>query len=112
LDRNFVAAFNGLGWCRLYAGLLDEVIPLAQQAIRLSPRDPGIGGQYYLIGTVHQLQSRNDEAIAWYEKARSAWPASPEVRSRLASAYAPQWRDRTRRRRTRRSPQAEQRRSF
>jgi TolB-like protein/Tfp pilus assembly protein PilF len=88
LDRNFVAAFNGLGWCKLYAGLLDEAIPLAEQAIRLSPRDPGIGGQYYLIGTVKQLQSHNDEAIAWYEKARSAWPAVPEVRSRLASVYA------------------------
>jgi TolB-like protein/Tfp pilus assembly protein PilF len=88
LDRNFVAAFNGLGWCKLYAGLLDEVIPLTEQAIRLRPRDPGIGGQYYLIGTVHHLQSRNDAAIAWYEKARSAWPAVPEVRSRLASVYA------------------------
>jgi hypothetical protein len=47
-----------------------------------------IGGQYYLTGTVHQLLSRNDEAITWYEKARTAWPAVPEVRSRLASVYA------------------------
>jgi len=34
------------------------------------------------------LQSRTDEAIVWLEKARSAIPANPFVRSRLASAYA------------------------
>jgi len=88
LNRNLVAALNGLGWCKLYAGSLDEVIPLAEQAIRLSPRDPGIGGHYYLIGTVHLLQSRNDDAIVWFEKARSAEPVVPDVHSRLASSYA------------------------
>jgi hypothetical protein len=37
---------------------------------------------------VHLLQSRTDEAIVWLEKARSAVPAAPNIRSRLASAYA------------------------
>jgi predicted Zn-dependent protease len=37
---------------------------------------------------VHLLQSRTDEAIVWLEKARSAIPSYPLVRSRLASAYA------------------------
>ena len=64
------------------------MIPLAEQAIRLSPRDPGIGGRYHLIGTVHLLQSHTDEAIVWFEKARSVMPARPFPRSRLASAYA------------------------
>ena len=63
LNRNLVGALNGLGWCKLYAGSLDEVTPLVKQAIRLSPRDPHIGTWYYLIGTVHLLQSRTDEAI-------------------------------------------------
>jgi TolB-like protein len=40
LDRNLVGAVIGLGWCKLYAGLLDEVIPLVEQAIRLSPAIP------------------------------------------------------------------------
>jgi hypothetical protein len=61
------------------------VIPLLEQAIRLSPRDPGIGGWYYLIGTVQLLQSRTDEAIVCLEKARSAMPTVPFHRSRLAS---------------------------
>jgi hypothetical protein len=43
--------------------LLDEAIPLAEQAIRLSPRDPGIGWWYAQIGTVHLPQSRTHEAI-------------------------------------------------
>ena len=67
---------------------MDEVIPLQQQAIRLSPRDPRIGWWYLLIGTVHLLQSRTDEAIVWLEKARSAMPGVPIFRSHLAAAYA------------------------
>ena len=41
-----------------------------------------------MIGTVHLLQSRVDEAIAWLEKARSDIPAASIVRGHLASAYA------------------------
>jgi hypothetical protein len=59
-----------------------------EQAIRLSPRDPLIGSFYDLIGTVHLLQSHIDEAIVWFEKARSARLSLPFPRSRLASAYA------------------------
>jgi TolB-like protein len=88
LNRNAVAALYSLGWCKLYAGSIDEVIPLVEQAIRLSPRDPWVGAFYHLIGTVHLLQSRIDEAIVWLEKARSALPGIPIHRSRLAAAYA------------------------
>jgi adenylate cyclase len=88
LNRNFVAALNGLGWCKLFTGSIEEVIPLEEKAIRLSPRDPNIGYRYLLIGTVHLLQSRTDEAIAWLEKGRSAMPAAPGFRDRLAAAYA------------------------
>jgi adenylate cyclase len=45
LDHNLVAALTTLGWCKLSAGLIDEVIPLVGQAIRLSPRDPYIGAR-------------------------------------------------------------------
>ena len=69
-----MGALNGLGWCRLLNGSLDEVIPLAEQATRLSPLDSHIGSRYHLIGTVHLLQSRTDEAIVWLEKGRNAMP--------------------------------------
>jgi len=88
LDRNMVGALHELGACKIFTGSIDEVIPLVEQAIRLSPRDPDIGLRYFLIGTVHLLQSRTDEAIVWLEKARSAMPASPLNHSWLASAYA------------------------
>jgi tetratricopeptide (TPR) repeat protein len=83
-----VHALLSLGWCKLSIGSIEEVIPLVEQAIHLSPRDPGIGSFYHLIGTVHLLQSHTDEAIVWLEKARNAAPAHPGNRSWLASAYA------------------------
>ena len=67
LNRNFVWALTGLGWCTLYGGSIEGVIPLAEQAIRLSPRDPVVGSFYYLIGTVYLLQSLIEEAIAWFD---------------------------------------------
>jgi adenylate cyclase len=87
LDRNSVYALHHLGQCKLLAGSIDEAIPLQEQAIRLSPRDPFIGNYYFGIGAVHLLQSRTDEAVVWLEKARRANPELPYVRSHLASAY-------------------------
>src|SRR6516165_4301900 len=38
LNPNLVGALSGLGWSKLYAGSVDEVIPLVEQAIRLCPQ--------------------------------------------------------------------------
>ena len=43
---------------------------------------------YFRIGQAHLLQFGIDEAILWFEKARSANPRLPFVRAFLASAYA------------------------
>jgi TolB-like protein/class 3 adenylate cyclase/Tfp pilus assembly protein PilF len=88
LNRNFLGALHGLAWCKLLAGELEEVIPLEEEANRRSPRDPAVGVWYQVIGTVRLLQSRNDEAIIWLEKARAAAPAASFVHARLAAAYA------------------------
>ena len=88
LDPNWVFAYGALGACKLLAGLIEEVIPLQEQAIRLSPRDPNIGAMYDRIGYVHLLQSRIDLAILWSERARSANPGHSVPHVRLASAYA------------------------
>ena len=69
-------------------GAIDETIPSEEQAIRLSPRDPYIFNRYLVIGEVHLLQSRTEEAIVWLERARAANPASVFPRTWLASAYA------------------------
>jgi adenylate cyclase len=88
LDRNQVWALHFLAQCKLLTGSLEAAIALEQQAIRLSPREPRIGWCYMVIGTVHLLQSRIDDAIAWLEKARSNLPVAVDIRSRLAAAYA------------------------
>jgi TolB-like protein/tetratricopeptide (TPR) repeat protein len=87
-DRNWVYVFFALGQCDLYAGLVEKMIPLVEQAIRLSPRDPQLGVWYGNIGLVHLLQSRTDEAINWLERARNHTPAHSIIRAHLAAAYA------------------------
>jgi TolB-like protein len=88
LNRNWAGAIFALAWCKFHTGLIDETIPLLQQLMRLSPRDPYIGIWYGRIGIAHLVQWRLDEAIAWLEKARSAIPSRPWTRSSLAVAYA------------------------
>lgn len=86
LNRNWVLVIAG--WCKFLTGSIDEALLLHEQAIPLSPRDPGTGNWYDRIGRIHLLQSRTNEAIGWLEKARGANPAHPGVRIDLAATYA------------------------
>ena len=88
LFRNWAHAYSHLGWCKFMTGDVEALIPAQERTIRLSPRDPQIGLFYGRIGTAHLLQSRTDQAIAWYERARNASPAHPEIRTFLAASYA------------------------
>src|SRR5438477_7039428 len=88
LNRNWAHAYSHLGWCKFMSGLVEELIPAQERAIRLSPRDPQIGLFCSRIGRAQLLQSRIDEAIVWCEKARNATPAAAIFRSFLASSYA------------------------
>ncbi len=90
-NRNFAAAYGNLGWCKFLTGSIDEMIPLAEQAIRLSPRDPFLSVLYDRIGRGRLLQSRPDEAIAWFKKALLAARPIGMLKGDhlfLASAYA------------------------
>jgi tetratricopeptide (TPR) repeat protein len=87
INRNWVLAIAALGYCKFITGSIDEAIPAQERAIRLSPRDPRIWLYYYWIGQVHLLQSRIDEAVLWFEKARSANPEHSLPHAYLASAY-------------------------
>ena len=87
-DRNSVNAMFALGQCKMRTGSIEETIALEEAAIRLSPRDPQLGIWYHEIGRVHLLQSHNDDAIVWLEKARGVNPALPYVHAELAAAYA------------------------
>jgi tetratricopeptide (TPR) repeat protein len=87
-NRNWVGAISALADCKLHAGPIDEVIPLVEEAIRLSPRDPDISNMYGRIAIAHLLQSRIDEAIVWSEKARDTNPARAFPYSALAAGFA------------------------
>jgi len=87
LNRNAAGALSAIARCKIFAGPIDESIPLLEQAIRLSPRDPNIANWYFRVGEAHLLQSHIDDAIRWFEKARSANEALPYVHAYLAAAY-------------------------
>ena len=87
-DRNSVAALVGISICKVLVGLVNEAIPLLEQTIRLDPRSPYVVYWYDWLGQVHLLESRTDEAIVWFEKARSVNSAISGPHLHLASAYA------------------------
>jgi tetratricopeptide (TPR) repeat protein len=87
LNRNLISPLSHLGLCKFLTGSEDEPIPIFEQAIRVSPRDPSIGILYSRIGFVHLLQFRTDEAIVWLEKAHSTNPQLNGPPTFLASAY-------------------------
>lgn len=88
LNPNMTGPLQGLGWCRLFTGALGEVIPLAERAIRIGPRDPNIGFRYLMIGEVYELRGQPGDAIGWFEKARVTIAAVPGLWTHLASARA------------------------
>ena len=87
IKPNDASTLHALGECKLLTGLMDEVIPLEQHAIRLDPRDPHIGFKYARIGLVQLLQSRTDEAIRSLERAASGEPEFFYPHAMLAAAY-------------------------
>jgi tetratricopeptide (TPR) repeat protein len=86
--RNWVNAISQLGQCKFLTGKIEEAIELVEQAMRLSPRDPNNSNWFSRIGMVRLLQSRTDDAIFWFERARSENPGHPTKHAHLASAYA------------------------
>jgi TolB-like protein len=87
-DCNLANAYAWLGRCKLWLGSVDEVIPLTDYAIRLSPRDRNLASWYWQIGVVYLLKARTDEAVPWFEKARSAYAGKHFIHASLAAAYA------------------------
>jgi adenylate cyclase len=87
-DRNLANAYAWLGRCKLHIGSVDEVIPPTEYAIRLSPRDRNLAPWYAQIGAVHLLKARTEEAVRWFEKARSAYAGIHHIHASLAAGYA------------------------
>ena len=88
LDRSRAPAYAHVGWCKFLTGSLDGALPYFEQAIRLSPHEPGIAPWYGRMGVILLLTSHIDEAIAKLEKADGENTRLPFVHAWLAAAYA------------------------
>jgi len=88
IDRSRAPAYAHLGWCKFLTGSVEDVIPDFEQAIRLSPNEPGIAVWQGRLGIVELLQSHTDQALTWLERANLANPRLPFVHAYLAAALA------------------------
>jgi TolB-like protein/class 3 adenylate cyclase len=61
LNRNWLGSLSQIALCKIMTGSIEDAIPLVEQAIRLSPRDPNIRVFYNNMGIAHLLQSHTDE---------------------------------------------------
>jgi adenylate cyclase len=65
-----------------------EAPPLVEEAIRLSPRDPSLGGFYWIIGRAHFVAGDYSGAIPWLRRAVALRPNDWFNQLYLVSAYA------------------------
>ena len=66
---------------------MDEAIRRLEESIRLDLHHPYIVYRYDWLGFAHLLLSRTDEAIFWFEKARSIMPTAAFAHGHLASPF-------------------------
>lgn len=65
-----------------------DVPQLVEKAIKLSPRDPALGGFYWIIGKAHFVSGDYPKAIVWLRKSVELRPNDWYNRLYLVSAYA------------------------
>jgi adenylate cyclase len=65
-----------------------EAPPLVEKAMKLSPRDPTLGGMYWIIGRAHFVSGDYRNAIVWLQKSVALRPNDWFNRLYLVSAYA------------------------
>src|SRR5262249_50510517 len=73
-DPNNVAALRNLGQILHFTGRSEAGIPLIEKALRLSPRDAGIGFDLLNLGGSYMVVGRTDEALVELRKAVAALP--------------------------------------
>ncbi len=67
-DANYASAHAWMGYTMILAGRAAEGIPLAETAIRLSPRDPSLYYWYFQICHAHNHLAAWEQAIVWCRK--------------------------------------------
>jgi adenylate cyclase len=88
LDPNFAWAYAQKANQLVLLGRAPEAPPLVLKAVGLSPRDPKVGGFYWVIGRAYFLTKDYENAIVWLRKAVEVIPNLWFSRAYLLSAYA------------------------
>ena len=87
LDPNSVFARGYLGVCHAFAGDYEGGLPVLEEAIRLSPRDPLLVIWHLCKGWAALLSERYQEAVEFTTEAAEANPEFPDVHAVLAAAH-------------------------
>jgi TolB-like protein/class 3 adenylate cyclase/Flp pilus assembly protein TadD len=87
LDPNSAFARGYLGCAFGFAGDYEAAVPLLDEAIRLSPRDPLLVIWHLCKGWAALLSERHQEAIEFTTEAAEANPEFPDVHAVLAAAH-------------------------
>jgi adenylate cyclase len=87
LDPNSVFARGYLGVCHGFVGDYDTALPVLDEAIRLSPRDPLLVIWHLCKGWAALLSERYQEAVGFTTEAAEANREFPDVWAVLAAAH-------------------------
>jgi len=88
LDPNSAWTWIRSGYLHAYRGEPETALAHFERAARLSPFDPLNFNRFAGIALAHFVAARNDEAIAWAERARVERPGLPFAYRILAAAHA------------------------
>jgi adenylate cyclase len=86
LDPNNANTIAHLGITLMLLGQPEAAIPHIESAIRLNPREPGMAGCYWALGTCHLFLGHVDQAIDLLRKSRAANPRRYFIHLYLAGA--------------------------
>jgi TolB-like protein/class 3 adenylate cyclase len=74
INPNYARAYAQKGNELINVGRPAEAPPLAERAIKLSPRDPSIGMFYWIIGKAHFFAGAYRDAIPWLQRSVEVRP--------------------------------------
>ena len=88
LDPNLSRAMAEMANELTLVGRPTEAPPLVEKAIKLSPRDPSLGGYYWIVGRAYFFAGTYRDAIPWLQKSVALRPNDWYNRLYLVGAYA------------------------
>jgi tetratricopeptide (TPR) repeat protein len=81
---SFAVAYAQVGYTFYRLGEYDRGLEYIQYAMRLSPRDPGLGAWSYMAGMIELERGNNVAAFAWLDRSVTLIPR--DILARLALA--------------------------